>query len=81
MSTSWRCDGKEKSEEKRDILSPFSLPITSCYRRVRYAQRRLGTKQTWKSLFEKEHVKDLFLLLKIECKGDRALRMGIPNFR
>ena len=51
LSTSWRagCDGKEKSEGKRDILSLFSLPITSCYRRVRYAQRRLGTRQTWKS--------------------------------
>ena len=48
MSTSWRagCDGKEKSEEKRDFLALFSLPITSCYRRVRYAQRRLGTRQT-----------------------------------
>ena len=44
MSTSWRagCEGKEKSEEKRDFLSLFSLSITSCYRRVRYAQRLLS---------------------------------------
>ena len=38
VSPQWRegCDGKEESEG--ESLTPFSLPITPCFRRARYAK-------------------------------------------